>query len=133
MKHQHADQMLAYAQDAQTNEEPWALWEFRWNDDPKDQWMNVLQHPGWRLDAEYRRKVKTIRIGNFDVPEPLRVAPGKKTVYFYPDVISSNLVASYSWLNDEIDNTLLERRVVHLTKEAAKLHAEALLSLSKPV
>lgn len=79
-------------------------------------------------------KVKTIKIGEFDVPEPLREAPPKGTRIYVVNLRSKHLQSSYlfgtvasSYTNELQD---IARRQAHLTKEAAMLHAKALLSFT---
>jgi hypothetical protein len=75
-------------------------------------------------------KVKTIKIGEFEVPEPLREAPGEGTRYHCPDLQLPNKTEEHGWEGDKYDLYLLQRGLVHLTKEAAELHARALLSFT---
>lgn len=127
-KHKHADNMLAYAQDAQESDTPWQLWEYMYPNNGG--WATLKDNPSWSYLLEYRRKVKTIRIGEYDVPEPLRVAPVWKTPYFFPSIV--NRVSSYTFANDSLDNFILDSGMMHLTHEAAELHVKALISLTKP-
>jgi hypothetical protein len=53
MKHKHADNMAAYAADAQTTEKPWELWEAK---PSRGDWFNLASHPSWADTHEYRRK-----------------------------------------------------------------------------
>jgi hypothetical protein len=69
-KHKHADNMAAYAADAQTTDKPWELWEAR--DARKDnypdtgysvyskksEWYTLKSDPCWNPWFEYRRKPK---------------------------------------------------------------------------
>jgi hypothetical protein len=72
-----------------------------------------------------RIKHKTININGFEVPEPVKQALEEGTRYY---VASLRTIYDYAWKNDHADNELLRSRLIHLTKEAAKLHKEALLS-----
>ncbi|MGL4350830.1 MAG: hypothetical protein ACRCT2_09770 [Plesiomonas shigelloides] len=88
------------------------------------------------LGAEYRIKPRTIRIGDYDVPEPMRVEPEIGDFVFVPSVPypSPMIIRKYmmiSWCG--LFQSLLSDGVVHKTKEAAELHAEALISLTKKV
>lgn len=127
-KHIHAELMLAYAQDAQESDTPWRLWEVL----TSRGWSDLHYHPIWDTNTEYRRKVKTIRIGEYDVPEPLRVSPNKGETYHFVSFKGGSNVHSYSWHGDSIDDELLSKGIIHLTREAAELHAIALISLTKP-
>lgn len=129
MKHKHAYNMLAYAQDAQESDTPWVNWEF--DSEKLEGWRRCTTHPEWREFNNYRRRIKTIRIGAYDVPEPLRIAPARGTPYFYPSFGSENNVNDYTFLNDMTDNCVLDRGMMHLSHEAAELHAKALISLTE--
>ena len=66
MGHIHADLMAQYAEDAKQHDRPWELWQFC--DD--DTWVECSTHPRWVPDFAYRRKPRTVQIGDFEVPEP---------------------------------------------------------------
>lgn len=54
--HPHAALMKQYAEDAETHERPWELWEYR--DADRKTWNPCgALHPGWYLETEYRRIV----------------------------------------------------------------------------
>ena len=82
-------------------------------------------------DSEYRIKPKTIRIGEYDVPEPMREIPAHGTSYYVVDIVSPNSPSEYMWVNDRADNNWLRLGIVHSTRDAAVLHAKALLSLTE--
>lgn len=126
--HPHAALMALYAQDAAESYAPWERWEYR--NSPLAEWAPHSEHPRWFTNCEYRRKPKTIRIGEFDVPEPLREAPAAGTEYFVA-TLSSEDVATPLWESDHHDLRWLKWGLVHLTREAAELHARALISLTE--
>ena len=77
--------------------------------------------------AEWRIAPKTIKIGEYEVPEPCREAPEVGKKFWIVDPFShftqfhwNGSVACYRALNDGF---------VHLTKEAAEQHYEAIKSL----
>lgn len=74
---------------------------------------------------------KTIRIGEYDVPEPVREPLENGATCWYPKLSNIDLIDGYIWCNDDTDVRLLSYGLIHLTEEAAKAHAEALLSLTK--
>lgn len=127
--HKHAALMLQYAQDAAETDEPWKRWEFK---APNTEWLEFRTHPEWASAYDYRRKPRTIRIGEYDVPEPLTTqdsfAPGAWLYVVALDNIETICrTPSYPGLRAFID-----RGIVHATSEAAELHAKALISLSAP-
>lgn len=128
--HPHAELMAQYAEDAKTHPEPWKLWQKRVV--PQDAWVACALHPAWTKGIEYRRRPRTIKIGDREVPEPLREEPAFMTQYWVPDVHASspNLAVSLKWVGDKFALRWLARGLVHLTEEAATAHAEALLAFS---
>lgn len=94
-------------------------------------WLDVVREPTWTEEGEYRIKPKTIRIGDIDVPEPVRkpLEMGQKYWVFYLFGSSSKAIEG-EWGNDSIDARWLSRGLIHLTREAAELHAKALILVS---
>lgn len=129
MKHPQAELMMQYAQDAMETDKPWERWEFYSHSAEK--WIACFENPVWDINRVYRRKQKTININGFEVPEPLREAPTKDTEYFCVNFLHTNLVSEWAWCNHDIEYEYLTKGLIHLTKEAAELHAKALLSFTK--
>ena len=80
-------------------------------------------------DYDYRIKPRTIKIGDFDVPEPMRtdIVIGNK--YFTPSLASASAIGC-KWLGDGRDYELLRNGLCHDTCEAAEVHAKALIALT---
>lgn len=129
MKHKHAELMAQYAQDAAETDKPWERWE-RYHDFA-GKWVSLTGNPSWYNAAQYRRKPKVILINGFEVPEPVREPLKHETVYFTPSITRVNGADCHTWDGGKYDNSWLSRGLIHLTKEAATLHAEALLSFTK--
>lgn len=94
-------------------------------------WVDKAQYLGFDMYDTYRIKPKTIRIGEYDVPEPLREMPTLGTDYYITDIIGSSLYGVATWVCDVEDITWFNRGMVHSTKDAAICHAKALLSLTE--
>ncbi|MBD2797213.1 hypothetical protein ID856_11785 [Xenorhabdus sp. 18] len=77
-KHIHADLIMAYAKYAQETDRPEEYFEVLYN----DEWEPM----GCMFSERYRLKPKTIRIGEFEVPEPVREPLEKGTEYYLPAV-----------------------------------------------
>lgn len=75
-------------------------------------------------------KPKTININGFEVPEPVREPLNEGNRYYMADT-TSLMNTEFVWDNDETDYNALEAGIIHLTKEAAELHAKALLSFTR--
>lgn len=80
--------------------------------------------------AAFRLKPQLV-IGGRLVPMPEREAPAVGTTLFTPAPHGEDYYNTYSWSGDKWDLSWLERGLVHLTKEAAVAHGEALVALSK--
>lgn len=78
--------------------------------------------------CNWRTKPRTIKIGDFEVPEPLREAPEKGSLFFFVNLHSdpSGLV----WGDQYHDEKWLSMGLCHATKEAAIAHARALIAVS---
>lgn len=127
--HPHAALMAQYAEDARETAEPWKLWQKRVV--PKDAWVTCNDHPGWMQDVEYRRAPRTIKIGDREVPEPLREAPLIGTIVYLPRLDPfPRLPDSFKWSGSPEHCKVLARGILHLTRDAAIAHAEALIALS---
>lgn len=102
------------------------------------QWNGVDQSAEGALrrlangDIQLNIKPATIRIGRIDVPEPLRVAPAPHTLVWFPALDARSAVDCREWSahDSEYGRRALSRGLLHLTREAAELHAKALLSLT---
>ena len=132
MGHKHAELMKLYAEDAMETDKPWERWESK---TPKGcDWFQLDDHPFWFVRQKYRRKPKTIRIGEYDVPEPVREPLKEDQEYYYPAVGSESFSYRGQWENTgNVHHRLLGRGLVHLTREAASIHGKALASLTGDV
>lgn len=126
--HPHAAAMMEYAKDAVIHPEPWGLWQYF----AQDQWRDIEDgHPRWEPATQYRRKPRTIRIGERDVPEPLRVAPAVGANCWFIHLHGPSLVEPIAFADCDWQRRSLERGLLHATREGAMAHAEALVELSK--
>lgn len=126
-KHIHAELMMEYAKDAMETDKPWERWEFCIGGN--NEWIPCDGNPFWDKDTVYRRKQKTIDINGIEVPEPYRGEMRDGDTYYSPFLPDSSLC--YTWESDEFHKKMQELGMVHLSKEAAIIHAEALASLTK--
>ena len=94
-------------------------------------WVAKAEHLGFNMYDTYRIKPKTIRIGEYDVPEPMREMPARGTTYYVVDTVTPDSPRKYNWVCDTADIVWFNRGIIHSTKDAAVLHAKALLSLTE--
>lgn len=71
-------------------------------------------------------------LGGVEVPLPEMVAPAPSTLCWSPDILQRKPVHCYRWhVDDQHHSARLERGLVHLTEEAAELHAKALVAANE--
>ena len=127
MGHIHAAAMAEYAKDAAETDKPWERWEVSMTESG-DEYRNLFGHPDWAVTRKYRRKPKVILINGHEVPEPHRT-PLKNGEEYWALSLFRNVTCTH-WQNDGIDNHFLENGFIHLTKEAAVKHFNALKSFT---
>ncbi|WP_350305550.1 hypothetical protein [Photorhabdus viridis] len=124
-RHVHADAMLDYAIDASKTDEPWKLWEQLCVD---SEWRTLTRNPTWDIDGEYRRKPEMITVGTVSFPKPVDYELKTGAEYW---VGYHGGCYRYHWDDDDIDIALLKNGQIHLTKEAAQQHCDALIKISR--
>lgn len=127
--HVHAELMKQYAEDALETDKPWERWEMQGH--ITKHWYRMSSCPDWDKNVKYRRKPSTININGYEVPEPMREAPGGSPMLYSPSLDSGgSLYVGTRWDGFEYERRVLARGMFHRTKEAAELHAKALLSFT---
>ncbi|ETD72792.1 hypothetical protein V757_02310 [Pelistega indica] len=128
-KHKHAELMMQYAQDAMETDKPWERWEVL--DDITNTWRTLTCAPFWVYKTAYRRKIETIKIGNFEFPKPEGKYPEAGAKYYYPALNRDFLVEFDFWGWNTLDVTIAESGLLHLSEENARKHAEVLVAISQ--
>lgn len=82
------------------------------------------------MGLEYRIKPRTIKIGDFDVPEPMRNEPDPWCEYFVVETLGYITVSRQTWNGLDCEKRWLSRGLCHKSKEPAIAHAEAIISLT---
>ena len=80
-----------------------------------------------------RIKPKVININGIEVPEPMREEPKDGTPFWIIDIVYSENVRRSEWEASFMQKKWLKAGLCHLTKEAAELHANALLSFTRRI
>lgn len=88
------------------------------------------EHANISKGVKYRIKPHTIRIGEYDVPEPCREPLEKGDLYWVAALNKDSPLHEYTWDDDRIDTVWLLRGIIHRTQEAADIHSKALISLT---
>ena len=99
-----------------------------------ERWKRVEFSHNWTMPSacKYRLKPKTIKIGNIEVPEPLRVAPPVGVTFWAPELgegVPSAFVGK--WADRPVYLLLLASGLCHSSRAAAIVHAKALFDLTK--
>jgi hypothetical protein len=124
--HPNASILMEIAKEAAVNPEYWKEFEVR---APNNCWypmdgadislIDFIRHP-------LRRKPRTIRIGNYDVPEPIRKMPALGAQIYAVD-LDHGCVSTVSF--DYIYSGWVDRGLMQNTKEGAELMLKALQEL----
>ena len=97
---------------------------------PKQGWLADEDYAFDSLPENYRIAPRTIRIGNYDVPEPYRGEMEFAQQYYMPSMMSGSWNCACKWENNHFHAHRMLYGQVHLTPEAAALHGKALASLT---
>ncbi|AOM39641.1 hypothetical protein [Xenorhabdus hominickii] len=131
-KHIHADLIMAYAKLAQETDRPWEHFEHRLYN--YEIWKKCGPNMPFDSFTEYRIVTPIIKIGEIDVPEPVRKPLENGFDYYYPDITQydEKLYCKRTWRSlRNYDYGLLQKGLIHLDRESAELHARALISLTQ--
>jgi hypothetical protein len=124
------EQKELYFQDWRETDTPWKRWIYHYVNWDADYWEPCEHHPIFGNPAwTYRRKPQTRRIGEYDVPEPVREPLERGQRYWVASPTESSYFVSITWDDDYIDLLWLERGLIHLDKESARIHGKVLASL----
>lgn len=126
MGHVHAAAMAEYAKDALETDKPWERWEFC---HMRGEYQSLHSHPEWVEDNKYRRKQKVILINGHAVPEPHRTPFEIGDAYWTFTFFFAGVIEVY-WDGDSEDHNAFKNGFIHLTKEAAEKHLNALKSFT---
>ena len=126
MGHVHAASMAEYAKDAAETDMPWERWEFSCKN---KEYSSLQSHPLWHADVKYRRKPKVILINGHEVPEPCRTPLEIGDAYWTFTFFFAGVIEVY-WDGDSEDHNAFKNGFIHLTKEAAEKHFNALKSFT---
>ena len=126
MGHIHAAAMAEYAKDAAETDMPWERWEFCYK---REEYRSLHNHPDWAVTRKYRRKPKTILINGHEVPEPCSTPLEIGDAYWAFTFFFAGVTEVY-WDGDSEDHNALKNGFIHLTKEAAEKHFNALKSFT---
>jgi hypothetical protein len=124
MKHVHHDMIVAWAADTSRVVEVYS--------DSLDYWRSV-DIPTWSPNCVYRFKPaepKYIVVNGIQVPEPVRGGLEHNQEYWLVDP-TAWLITSGLWSFTNIEKQWLSLGLIHLTREAAQAHSDAMLLPSR--
>lgn len=109
--------------------------QFKLTNHSDNQWKTLSTHSTFEKfnenQYEFRLKPQTIQIGSRTINKPISVKPEMGQVYFISNITGPTKYGEHTWCDDELDNLWLKRNLLHLTKEDAISHCDALLELMK--
>lgn len=116
--HPHKDILIAIANGLKTDEvevkhHQWQKWQ---NGSEFWSWMNPATAGSWQV----RLIPKTMLFNRQQLPMPMETAPDEGTMVYVPDPASRDQAACCMiWANTPYQERLLDKGLVHNTKEAA--------------
>lgn len=120
--------------DAEGVDEPWREFELCM---PEQQakWLSALgvdQLMSWVTTHPecVRLKPRTIRIGDREVPEPVREPLKDGDAFWIAGALPSGVPSKHTWRPEDIYFGWLRLGIVHRTREAAQQHIDALIAVS---
>lgn len=122
MKHVHHDMIVAWAAD------PSRVVEVE-----TDTGWQVINTPVWTADSEYRFKPaepKYIVVNGVNVPEPVRELLEDGEKFWVADPSAYDIYGGW-WASKALEIQCLSRGLIHLTREAAQTHIDAMLLPSR--
>lgn len=122
MKHVHHDMIVAWAADTSRVVEV-----------ETDTGWQVINTPVWTADSEYRFKPaepKFIIVNGVNVPEPVRELLEDGEKFWVADPSAYDLYGGW-WASKALEIQCLSRGLIHLTREAAQAHIDAMLLPSR--
>ena len=127
MGHIHAAAMAEYAKDAAETDKPWERWQVRCNH--SSEVYDLKYNPSWYTNRKYFRKPEFIQINGHEVPEPCRAPLEIGDAYWTFTFFFAGVIEVY-WDGDSEDHNAFKNGFIHLTKEAAEKHFNALKSFT---
>lgn len=125
--HPHKDILIAIAngtsiEEVEVKHTTWIIWQPLANS--SDSWMNSRTAYNWQV----RLIPKTMLFNRQQLPMPMETAPKEGTVVYIADPTTENLRAcQIAWANTSYQEMLLDRGLVHSTKEAAIAWTNAMI------
>lgn len=126
--HPHADLMAKAAEIAKTDKEWYRHFEFKTC--VMSSWSQLVWASCFDPNVQYRLRPSFIDINGHQVPEPVRELPDNDDLLWIAD-ITQPTAAQLMWTSHQSDILMLDRGILHLTKEAAEAHIAALLSFTQ--
>ncbi|CDG19959.1 protein of unknown function [Xenorhabdus poinarii G6] len=126
--HPHADLMMKAAEIAQENENWWEHFQCRGK--TLKAWRDCQCELSFVPDIEYRLKPRTIKIGEYDIPEPVREPLAEGQECYIPNIRSVACPDTLIWSGALFNIEWLESGLIHLDSKSAEIHARALVSLT---
>lgn len=128
-QNKYAKEMMQYAKDAMKTDKPWEKWQARFREGC---WHDCVTHPVWTDEYEYRCKPEMMSATCADGTVVTWEQPVTKQLKYGDTYYSANWYFDNQreW-NDSIgDEKYLSEGLIHLAKEAAKQHYEALQAIN---
>jgi hypothetical protein len=126
--HPLATLALDYWRKASKNSEEWRNWDRKKRHGKK--WTQAPGPLDFSSDYEYRRRMRSFTLGGMSVPMPEENPPEMGSRYYYPDPGLDYYSIELEWKGDADDCQALKNGFVHLSREHADQHGQAMYQAS---
>lgn len=119
------EQLRQLADDIENRDKPWELWELEYDlgGNKGTDWLSFAEHGFFTKNI--RRKPEIAELAGIQYPKPLDKPPEMHSVY-YVVIANLNTICEWNWTNSSQDNTSLNSKMSHSTREAAELQLKAI-------
>lgn len=90
---------------------------------------SVCNFPSEVASTKYRIKPKTIRIGKYDVAEPMKEELADGCDYYFLDATEDSGIFQFTWDGGSADKNILANGLIWLSEDDALLAAKAIKEL----
>jgi len=128
----HAENRALYTSAGGRHED----WECSLTSSTTGTWYRCDKQPLWLENTSYRhnhkQKQRYILISGWRVPEPIKKPLKIGEIYFYIELMMSEIRQCY-WDNDKIDDNLMNAGVIHKNKDSAQKHLDAIIEANNQI
>ena len=129
--HYHAGLMIEFANESANDKNAYKNWQYCAVALGATEWAQCQDIPNWNLGTKYRRKPPTIKIGEYEVPEPIRIMPPPNSVCYIPNICGHGMKHHVTQYNTHDTMNRFNAGMLFETEAAAAICAKAITSFTR--